>query len=146
MNAIYFDMDGTLADFYGVENYVDYLEKESTFPYRTAKPLFNMQVLARRLHQLQNKGYVIGIISWTANDSTNNYRKKVIKEKIKWLNKHLPSVIWDELIFCDYGKNKHEVATYNDGILFDDNEKIRKEWTGTAYDVTNILEVLKGLI
>ena len=39
--TIYFDMDGTLANFYGVENWLDYLENEDTTPYEIAKPLFN---------------------------------------------------------------------------------------------------------
>ena len=26
--TIYFDLDGTLADFYGVENWLDYLKKD----------------------------------------------------------------------------------------------------------------------
>ena len=30
--TIYFDMDGTLANFYGVENWLDYLENEDTTP------------------------------------------------------------------------------------------------------------------
>ena len=47
--SITFDMDGTLADFYGVENWVDYLNNEDTTPYKNAKPLFNFQVLARLL-------------------------------------------------------------------------------------------------
>ena len=37
--AIYFDMDGTIADLYGVENWLDYLVAEQTKPYREAKPL-----------------------------------------------------------------------------------------------------------
>ena len=31
--AIYFDLDGTLANLYGVENWLEYLIKEDTYPY-----------------------------------------------------------------------------------------------------------------
>lgn len=42
MATIFFDMDGTLADFYGVENWLEYLNAEDTLPYEVAKPLHNM--------------------------------------------------------------------------------------------------------
>ena len=54
--AINFDMDGTLADFYGVENWLDYLINENPYPYEVAKPLVNMSILARRLNKLQREG------------------------------------------------------------------------------------------
>ena len=31
------------------------------------------------------------------------------------------------------------------GILFDDEERNRNEWNGTAFDVDNIIEILKAL-
>ena len=45
--TIYFDMDGTLANFYGVENWLDYLENEDTTPYAIARPLFNFSVFCQ---------------------------------------------------------------------------------------------------
>jgi len=36
-------------------------------------------------------------------------------------------------------------ATLGNGILFDDEEKNRKMWGQGAYDVHNILEILKTL-
>ena len=43
--AIYFDMDGTIADLYGVPNWLDCLIAEKTKPYREAKPLVDMRNL-----------------------------------------------------------------------------------------------------
>ena len=63
---ICFDMDGTIADLYGVENWLEYLLEENVKPYKIAKPLVNMSALARRLNKLQRKGYEIGVISWTS--------------------------------------------------------------------------------
>ena len=65
--AIYFDMDGTIADLYGVENWLAYLIAEDVKPYADAGVLVNMNSLARVLNRLQRKGYEIGIISWTSN-------------------------------------------------------------------------------
>ena len=41
--------------------------------------------------------------------------------------------------------NKEKIVDYPNGILFDDEEVNRKNWSGQAYDVNNIIEVLKGL-
>ena len=61
--AINFDMDGTLCDFYGVENWLEYLVARDATPYAVAKPLLNLSALARRLNRLQREGYEINIIS-----------------------------------------------------------------------------------
>ena len=53
MYTIYFDMDGTIADFYGVENWLDYLLAEKTFPYVSAKPLVDNNKLETILLNLQ---------------------------------------------------------------------------------------------
>ena len=59
--TIYFDMDGTIADLYGVENWLDFLINEKPTPYIKARPLCNLRVLARKLNILQQKGVKIGI-------------------------------------------------------------------------------------
>lgn len=140
--AINFDMDGTLADFYGVENWLDYLINENPYPYEVAKPLVNMSILARRLNKLQREGYEINIISWLAKNSTEDFDKKVTNAKRKWLEKHLPSVKWNNITIVAYGVNK---STLGSGILFDDEEPNRKMWGSGAYDVHNILGILKGI-
>ena len=66
IRTINFDMDGTIADLYGVANWLDFLIAEDATPYVVAKPLVNMQVLSRLLNKLQRNGYTINIISWTS--------------------------------------------------------------------------------
>ena len=143
MRAINFDMDGTIADLYGVEGWLDYLMAKDATPYRVAKPLVNLSVLARRLNTLQRKGYKLNIISWLAKNSTKEFDKAVAKTKLAWLRKHLPSVKWDNINIVAYGTPK---SLLGNDILFDDEENNRKEWKGTAYDVNNILDELKKLI
>ena len=46
---ICFDMDGTIADLYGVENWLDNLIAENVKPYAEAKPMLNLSALARKL-------------------------------------------------------------------------------------------------
>lgn len=145
--AIYFDMDGTLANLYGVENWLEKLRAYDASPYAEAEVLLNMQALAHRLNKLQENGYTIGIISWLSKESTTAYDMAATAMKMAWLEKHLCSVKWDEIHIVAYGKRKSKLAQVKDGYLFDDNESIRREWiknnpNGWAFDVDNILEVL----
>ena len=142
MKNIYFDMDGTIANLYGVDGWLDYLINKEITPYEIARPMVNFSYLARLLNKLQRNGYTIGIISWTAKNSTEEYNARVARAKREWLKKHLPSVRFDEIHIVEYGTPK---STCGKGILFDDEEKNRLEWNGTAYNVNNILEVLKNL-
>ena len=101
-----------------------------------------MSVLARYLNRLQRDGYEINIISWLAKNSTKEFDEKVTESKKKWLKKHLSSVNWDKITIVPYGIDK---STLGYGILFDDEEQNRKMWGDGAYDVTNILGVLKEI-
>ena len=56
MKAVYFDMDGTIADLYGVEGWLDSLIAEQTKPYREAKNLVDMRKLSYELNRLQRAG------------------------------------------------------------------------------------------
>ena len=144
--AIYFDMDGTIANLYGVEDWLPKLRALDPSPYYEAAPLLKLSTLARRLNKLQRNGYKIGIVSWLSKAPHPLYDEAVTEAKVAWLNRHLPSVAWDEIHIVAYGTPKQEVVDMPEGILFDDEEKNRKDWTGNAYDVQNILEVLKGLM
>lgn len=145
MTTINFDMDGTIADLYGVENWLDDLIASNPRPYEVAKPLLNLSALARRLNTLQRQGYRIAIISWLSKSGTAEYNKAVTKAKIDWLTTHLASVRFDEIHIVEYGTPKQNFLHDATDILFDDEEKNRLAWTGNAYSVENILEVLREL-
>ena len=142
--TIFFDMDGTIADLYGVENWLDFLIASDSLPYEIAKPLIRLSALARILHRLQDEGYRVGIISWLSKNSTPEYDEKVTEAKKNWLKTHLPSVEFDEINIVPYGTAKEKFAKTEKDILFDDEEKNRQNWTGEAFGVENILEILKG--
>lgn len=143
--TINFDMDGTIANLYGVENWLEMLIAEDTTPYAVAKPMVNFSSLARLLNKVQRKGNKIAVISWTSKNGSAEYNKAVAETKKAWLAKHLPSVKWDAINVVEYGYNKANFAESVNDILFDDEEPNRKAWTGKAYNVNNILEVLKTL-
>ena len=137
-----FDMDGTIADLYGVENWLEDLINENVRPYAEAKPLVRLSALARVLNRLQREGHKINVISWLSKNGSAEYNAKVAEVKKAWLAKHLPSVHWDNIIIVAYGTPKETLGT---GILFDDEEKNRNNWTGKAFDVNAILEILKRM-
>lgn len=145
VKAIYFDMDGTIADLYGVEGWLDDLINSKPRPYIEASPLLRMTTLARLLNRLQKAGYVIGIVSWLSKNGTEEYNAEVTKAKKQWLSHHLSSVSFDEIHIVPYGIPKRTVVNYPLGVLFDDEEKNRENWRGSAYDVDNIIEILKTL-
>lgn len=140
----WFDMDGTIANLYAVENWLAKLEAEDASPYREAAPLLNLSALARQLNKLRLKGYSIGIISWTSKAGTTEYNEAVKLAKLAWLEKHLPSVKWDAINIVPYGTNKWEVAGRT-GVLFDDELKNLQSWgNGMAWYPTYINEVLSN--
>ena len=139
---ICFDMDGTIADLYSVNGWLDYLIAEDVTPYAQAKVMLNMSALARHLNRLQRKGYTIKIISWLSKNGSDDYNDRVTETKKAWLKKHLASVHFDDIIIVKYGTPKQ---TLGKGILFDDEIGNRQAWNGIAYDVNNILEILKNL-
>ena len=143
--TIFFDMDGTIADLYGVENWLDYLIASDALPYEIAKPLIRLNALARILNRLQKQGYKVGVISWLAKNSDKTYDEKVTRAKREWLKKHFASVNFDEIHIVKYGTPKQTFAKTENDILFDDEEKNRNDWTGKAFDVNEIIEILKGM-
>jgi hypothetical protein len=143
--TIYLDMDGTIADLYGVEGWLDDLEANRTRPYAEAKVMHNMSALAKALNKAQRNGVQIGIISWLSKSGTEDYNREVAKVKRKWLKKHLKSVNFDEVHIVAYGTPKSQVAQ-NMGILFDDELRNRAEWSkGEAYAPEKIFEILKEI-
>lgn len=143
--TIYFDMDGTIANLYGVENWLSQLQAANPAPYAAAEPLLKLQPLARRLNKLQAKGWKLGIISWLAKNSTAEYDKAVTNAKLNWLKKHLHSVNWDEIHIVPYGTPKEKTVNNPQGILFDDEKRNRDNWTGTAHNEKDIMKVLKAV-
>lgn len=147
MKTFCFDMDGTIADFYGVPNWLQYLEKQSVYPYEVAAPLVNLSNLARMLNRIQRSGNKLVIISWCSRKSNIKFDMAIEAAKRRWLCQHLPSVEWDEILIVPYGHNKADVCSVKNGnyILFDDEEQNRKCWCsmgGQAFSPNEIFQVL----
>ena len=147
MRMIYFDMDGTIADLYAVENWLPRLRDEDATPYLEARPMCNMITLSELLIEAKAQGYGIGIITWLSKDATKAYKKAIKQAKKQWLNNYL-GVKLDEAHFVQYGTRKDYVAKDKKGIIFDDDKRVRMWWKGEAYNPIeqNIIEVLQGIV
>ena len=146
MKAIYFDMDGTIADLYGYDNWLEMLRAEDTTPYEECGVLVNIEELREVLNEYIDAGITLGIISWGAMGGSREYCRRTRKAKIAWCEKHFPSV-FTEYHVVKYGTPKHHVRKVKDSILVDDNADVRNAWIGETIDATkDIIELLKNLL
>ena len=143
-----FDMDGTIADLYSVNNWLEDLKNENPRPYKIAKPLYDMYILNLLLNVLKSYGWKIVVTTWLAKGSTKNYDKLVREAKLAWLEQY--NFPYDEIHLVKYGTTKANCTRKQGGfqILIDDNQNVRKGWNlGDTIDANkNILDNLIDLI
>ena len=146
--TLVFDMDGTIADLYGVENWLADLRAENPRPYVEAKPLYNMDILNSLLKLLKAEGWDVVVTTWLAKDSTKEYDRLVREAKLAWLEKY--NFPYDEIHLVKYGTTKANCTRKKGGlqILVDDNEKVRAGWNlgNTINANENILAELVKLL
>ena len=149
MKTLVFDMDGTIANFYGVEGWLEDLHNENPRPYIMAEPLWDMALLGSLLCCLKSVGYRIVVTSWLSKDSTKDFDEVVRTAKRDWLARY--DFPFDEIHLVKYGTTKANCTRKHGGnqILFDDNAKVRKGWNlGDTIDPTaeNIIDFLADLL
>ena len=144
MRAIYFDMDGTIADLFGYENWLDHLHNSRTLPYADCAPLVDPNRLRKVLDKFKANGYTIGVISWGAMGGSVEYTRAVKRAKIEWLNKWFGDT-FTEIHVVKYGTPKHSVAKIKNSVLVDDNADVRAAWkNGATIDATK--DIVAALI
>ena len=152
LKMICFDLDGTLADLYGVENWLEKLRAYDASPYLTANPLCDMEQLAFLLEVAKHRGIEVRIITWLSKESNKEYDELVRLTKKAWLKAY--NIPYDHFHGVAYGATKADsvrkyLESEDTAILFDDNAKVRSGWhIGQAYDPTkcDICEVLKNIL
>lgn len=146
--VLVFDMDGTIANLYGVENWLVDLRAHNPRPYEVATPIYDMDLLNLLLDVLKEQGWTIAITSWLSMDSTAEYDKAVRKAKREWLERY--NFPFDEIHLVKYGTTKANCTRHLGGyqILVDDNEKVRNGWNlgGTINANENIIDKLMELL
>lgn len=152
LKMICFDMDGTIADFYGVSGWLEMGSKEETTPYEIAKPLWDMVKLAALLQKAKEKGIEVRIITWLWNDGSADFAERTRQAKREWLAKY--EFPFDHFHGVKYGATKADsirryLAKDETAIIFDDSEKVRRGWNmGEAVNpqTENIIEYLQGIL
>ena len=129
---VYLDMDGTIADLYGIENWLPRLRAEDEEIFLECKPLITEQTL---LERFPADKYDIRILTMTPKDCSDAYHENVKAQKMAWLEKFFPSLT--KQIYMRYGNNKNLKNSMH-AILIDDSEPIRSTWKGTALNPIEI--------
>ncbi len=146
--AIVFDMDGTIADFYGVNGWLNDLENENTRPYDVAEPLYDMEVLNALLDVLKLQGWRIIVTTWLSRGASVDFENATRESKKAWLKKY--GFQYDEIHLIRYGTTKANATRRLGGfqVLVDDNEQVRKGWhLGATIDANkNIIDELINLL
>lgn len=130
IKAVYFDMDGTIADLFGVENWLGRLRNYDASPYAEAGALVDLEKLAALLDKLGKNGVRRGVISWGSMVSTPAYNTATKAAKIYWLHRRNLQNRFDEIHVVKYGTPKHLIPNpqYRGGVLIDDTEDVRTAW------------------
>ena len=147
-----FDMDGTIADLYAVNGWLEQLRAYNPNPYRVAEPMWDMVELANAIQEIQEIGIKIVIITWASKDSTREYDMAVRQAKLDWLEEM--GFPYDFFHCVKYGTTKaNTIRKYMEieetAILIDDNEKVRNGWSlGETVNPTDtdIIDFIRGLI
>ena len=145
--TLVFDMDGTIANLYGVEGWLDDLRASDPRPYEVAEPMYDMEVLTAILQVLKYMGWKVVVTTWLAKGSSKEYDALIREAKIAWLEKY--NFPYDEIHLVKYGTTKANCTRKIGGfqILVDDNEQVRRGWTlGDTIDAnTDIIKALVAL-
>lgn len=121
---VYFDMDGTIADLYGVENVFKRLDALDASVYLEAEPIQEYIQMIRDFHHM---GYEVNILSCLGMISEEVFDKNTKENKDKWLDKYVGCEYINKRIYIPNTKHKEE---YIDaiGILVDDDERVLVNW------------------
>ena len=128
LKMICFDMDGTIADLYGVDGWLEKLRAYDASPYLVAEPMCDMEELAFLLEVARYRGIEVRIITWLSKDTNKEYDEMVRIAKRAWLKAY--NIPIDHFHGVAYGATKADSIrkALGDGetaILFDDNAKVR---------------------
>lgn len=151
MKKIYFDMDGTVYDLYGMKNWLEMLRNEEKGAFTLGKPLVNMDRLKRVCMELIGIGYQIGIITWLPMGASLEYSEVCTKEKREWAEKNMPYI--SEFYALEYGTPKQYAPARRaaEMWLVDDSKEVREMWVTEkqrkAIDANdNIIKALERIL
>lgn len=153
--GIVLDMDGVICKLYDVPRWLDLLRAENASPYRTAKPIRDLDTINGLLTVLKACGWTVEVVSWLSKGNpSQRFNKAVRANKRQWMKQYLPCVDTKDIHIVKYGTSKWHVAHNKGAILLDDESHNVDTWNkhsngGHAVQVTSdrqILELLVNLV
>ena len=152
VRMIVWDMDGTMADLYGVDGWLEMLENENPLPYEIAKPMWDMERLVNVIRGLQDFGIEQRVVTWRSMDSSEEYKTETRRAKREWLDEF--GFPYDHFHGVQFGATKADsvrkfLADDETAILIDDSARVRKGWhLGETVDPTeiNVIDFLEALL
>ena len=139
--TIYFDLDGTIADLYGFNGWLECLQNEQVEPYAEAGLLVDSEQFRNFLAAGKSAGILFGVISWNAKNASKDYQKAIRRAKVAWLKKNDLLKYFDELHVVKYGTPKDRAAKNRTGVLIDDE---LQRWNVEKFvDANNFRNILK---
>lgn len=139
--TVYFDMDGTLADLYGVHDVFKRLDNNDASVYIEAAPI---PKYVEMLKEFKNMGYMVGIITagsrfppGTPDDVRDKMNEDTAEAKQQWLQEQGLSSYIDSFQFIPYGVSKYEVAEDKTAILVDDDDRVLSTWYSDRIKAVN---------
>lgn len=124
--TITLDLDGTICDTYSRKTWLEELQSYKATPFKVgiAKPFINRLVTVKLLSLVAH----IDICTWLPPQAKmdKQFEKECIQAKTEWVEHYLP---FARNVNCiHYGTPKT-----GNGILIDDNAKVRQQWQGLAF-------------
>lgn len=121
---VYFDMDGTIANLYAVNNVFERLDNLDAKVYEEATPIIKY---IEMLKEFKAMGYKVIILSCLGMISEKQFDIDTIKYKNNWLDKYVGKEYIDDRMFIEYTKHKENYVKEG-GILVDDDDKVLCNW------------------
>lgn len=153
--TLIFDMDGTLFDLYGKEDWLESIQNERLGLFEDLEAFDYVSKIIRPLKDLKAKGVQLGVCTWTPKGTSKNYCEVVKKEKVESLKKAGLFYLMDFVVCIPYGEDKADSVKKfrrsgsNIEILFDDNKEVRESFqygqNRFAKPETEILSTIKIL-
>ena len=122
---ILFDLDGTVADLYGRNDWLEKLRAEVPI-YEELEPLVDMIELTTIAERLVEKGVEFGVVTWLSMGASIDYEFVTAMEKFRWCQKYMPYI--SEFEAQPYGTPKQTNYHHCKCILIDDNAEVRQSF------------------
>ena len=122
---ILFDLDGTVADLYGRDDWLEKLRAEVPI-YEELEPLVDMVELTTIAEKLIENGVEFGVVTWLSMGASENYEFITAMEKFRWCQKYMPYI--SEFEAQPYGTPKQTNYHHCKCILIDDNAEVRQSF------------------